>query len=346
MRKLLLPSLLLSLGSLTMAGCWQDSCVARGTLINTPKGKRPIETLAVGDIIYSVNEATGEYIETKILHITSAFRECIAFCLPDGRRLLLTEDHIVYSPQRKSYLEAANWETDSEITEVAVLSGSGKMVPTPLRVETGVGHFQVFDLTVDSEEHNFIANDILVHNKLYQARCPSETTGRTVFDGAPCVCDDGDGGEYFCDYDFEGDRGSYGTCLCPPEWSEEGHVLDCNLTIPEPCSSGLCCPEGLVRADPISAELIELDRTCREVTDPEIVFCVSANTKRRLYLSSLRACYVSEEELAFLPPFHLRCQQFIDGSFEWQACDAELEERLWAERNIEVLPFCEGEEPE
>ena len=51
LRNLLAGSLLLASG-----GCSRTSCVAVGTLIATPQGLRPIESLSVGQMVYSVCE--------------------------------------------------------------------------------------------------------------------------------------------------------------------------------------------------------------------------------------------------------------------------------------------------
>lgn len=45
-----------------------DECFPAGTLISTPEGSRPIESLRVGDVVYGVNHETGHVEPTEIRH--------------------------------------------------------------------------------------------------------------------------------------------------------------------------------------------------------------------------------------------------------------------------------------
>ena len=75
-----------------------DECLAPGTLISTPSGKRPIESLAPGDSIISFNEQTQQFVVDEVvkLHINlmkSDSAEMYEFELEDGSTLQITGNH-------------------------------------------------------------------------------------------------------------------------------------------------------------------------------------------------------------------------------------------------------------
>lgn len=48
-----------------------DECFPAGTLISTPSGLRPIESLRVGDVVYGMNHSTGQIEPTEVRHTFS-----------------------------------------------------------------------------------------------------------------------------------------------------------------------------------------------------------------------------------------------------------------------------------
>ena len=120
--------------------------------------------LEVGDEVFAVDVETGEREVTRITAIRSAQRECLALRTSDERRLVVTPDHPVYSPERGSYEHAGRWITDG-LTRLASLTDVGLESVEVDTAEAYVGVRRVFDLTVESEHHNFIAEGFVVHNK-------------------------------------------------------------------------------------------------------------------------------------------------------------------------------------
>ena len=183
------------------AGCWPGLCIARGTQVLTPKGARRIEELAVGDLVYAVDEDTGERVETPITAIRSAMRET-GFVEVDGVRLCMTSDHPTYCPDEDLYAPAGDWFLGRR-TRLAQVTESGLRVVEVTAVEPFVAVQEVFDITVEHELHNFVANTILVHNK-----SPANNNYAWEYD---CVVDgfEADDGDY-----CECEAGEYGTIDC------------------------------------------------------------------------------------------------------------------------------------
>lgn len=149
--------------ALLVSSCMeQTSCVARGTLVLTPAGPRPIEELAVGDPIYSVFEETGELIETRVTAIQTAERE-VGSIQVGSTELRLTTDHPVYCPVQKIYAPAGDWLLGKRTSLLTIEPEFGVQEVTATSKFSGVD--TVFDITVEHELHNFVANSIVVHNK-------------------------------------------------------------------------------------------------------------------------------------------------------------------------------------
>ena len=55
----------------------------------------------------------------------------------------------------------------------------------------------MFDITVDTPHHSFLAEGVLVHKKSEIRSC--ELEGERVFQGDACVCADGGDGSVDCD---------------------------------------------------------------------------------------------------------------------------------------------------
>jgi hypothetical protein len=130
----------------------------------TPSGPRAIETLAVGDELWSVDPATGERVCTRIVATRGGVRECMAI-EAGGRRLVLTSTHPVWDVVAGVYREAGALVEDAD-ARVLVMQADGSALAMKIdRVERYVGLHEVFDLSVDDPRRNFVAEWMLVHNK-------------------------------------------------------------------------------------------------------------------------------------------------------------------------------------
>ncbi|MEM6992208.1 MAG: Hint domain-containing protein [Myxococcota bacterium] len=159
--------LALSLGSACAAnGDEEFSCVASGSLVRCPSGARPIEALRVGDSIYALDTANRTLVETRITVVRSAHRECVALHVDGDHALVCTPDHPLYDPETDEYAPASEW-VEGRRSRLLRLDAEGARVAAIVTTRTHAGVFEVFDLTVESQHHNFIAADVLVHNKSY-----------------------------------------------------------------------------------------------------------------------------------------------------------------------------------
>ncbi|MEM7156571.1 MAG: Hint domain-containing protein [Myxococcota bacterium] len=154
------------LGALALtSGCIieETSCVAEGARVATPSGLRAIETLAVGDLVWAVDPGSGERHATRVTAIRTATRECLTLQL-GSTSLVCTPDHPVYVAETGTYLPAVSFLEGKAETMLRV-NEQGTEVVRVQAVRTDAGVHRVFDITVESELHNFVANGVLVHNK-------------------------------------------------------------------------------------------------------------------------------------------------------------------------------------
>lgn len=131
------------------------SCVAEGTQIDTPEGKTPVETLALGDKVLSQG-SDGQLKVGKVVAIRRAVaKRWLRFLFTDGRELRVTEEHPIAfeSGWRKAraFSKGDNVETRA-----------GQLKITSITIERGA--VTVYDLTVEPHA-NFFAGGVLVHNK-------------------------------------------------------------------------------------------------------------------------------------------------------------------------------------
>jgi hypothetical protein len=142
----------------------EGTCVAAGTPVDTPAGPRPIEEIAVGDAVLSIEPDTGELRPTQVTAIRSAERECVRLLLSGGRSLVCTGDHPLYDPEARRFAPATDW-IDGLRRHLAVRVQGGLQTVELEGHDRYVGVHRVFDLTVETPLHNFIAGGCLVHNK-------------------------------------------------------------------------------------------------------------------------------------------------------------------------------------
>ncbi len=185
-------------------------CVAKGTLVRTPRGERRVEELQVGDEVTCVDPASGAQHVARISQVRTSRRECVALEAA-GARLVCTSDHPVYDPATGTYADAGDWVLARRRQVLCVASEGAKAVVEVQDRSFDAGVHQVFDLTVDHPLHNFVADGVLVHNKTppcgpadpttycaNRVECPTRSVLVTVCTsqwGSPeCRCQLADGG--------------------------------------------------------------------------------------------------------------------------------------------------------
>ena len=155
---------------LLTAGCGGKppiACLAEGTPVATPSGPVPIEALRLGDAVYSVNPETGERIVSRVVAIRSARRPALSLRTRSGRTVVATAEHPFYSPDTRGYEKLIRWqdgELDAQL-RVAIHEDEQLVPDAVVSLMALPGTHTVYDITVSSRFHNFVAAGILVHNK-------------------------------------------------------------------------------------------------------------------------------------------------------------------------------------
>ncbi|MDP2270103.1 MAG: Hint domain-containing protein [Archangium sp.] len=191
------------LGALSLVSCGPTSCVARGTLVWTPRGKRPIEDLIEQDTVWCVEPSTGERVASPITAVARATREVMRLG-GDDFSLTCTTDHPLYDPLEKVWAAAGDWVLGQRSSLLLVPEdGTPPRVVTVSTREISAGVSEVIDLTVLHPLHNFVAAGVLVHNKSIRISCELQDGGRS-FGGEGCTCQDGGAGFARCEPKDEG----------------------------------------------------------------------------------------------------------------------------------------------
>ncbi|MBN2454180.1 Hint domain-containing protein [Candidatus Woesearchaeota archaeon] len=159
-------------------------CFPAGTKIDTPKGKRNIEEVKVGDMVISFDTETNDVREARVLELEAPVREGY-FVLNDGL-LRLTDEHPVFVRKmdgRKGWA-SLNPEKTMEDSPIQVLKleigdevfnlntqTSGKLLTFTKQwvriasIKYVEGRVQTYNLKTIEKEHTFFADGVLVHNK-------------------------------------------------------------------------------------------------------------------------------------------------------------------------------------
>jgi len=145
----------------------QERCISSGTLIQTDQGKMTIDEIVNNQLSVNVLSYNHENCELE-------FKPVIGWSRIDAHEkqwvkletvrstMICTGDHLVFDVYDETYLipqpEMLLLETDNEICNMAF--------PSPLQIledVTAQTTSPLFDITVQ-DNHNFFANNILVHN--------------------------------------------------------------------------------------------------------------------------------------------------------------------------------------
>jgi hypothetical protein len=125
--------------------------------VSTPDGPVPIENIRENDTILSVDlSPCPAIIRTSVIRVHT-LREARCICLDDRR--LLTPSQPVCGPSGR-FIAADELAAGS-----FVLTSS--LEYEPIRSACIIdGYFEVYTLTTDHPSHNFIAEDLVCHNKI------------------------------------------------------------------------------------------------------------------------------------------------------------------------------------
>lgn len=155
-------------------GCYQkyrgvatNPCVTGDTIVKTDKGDISIKELVdkvnnneiINVLSYDINNDKIEYQQVTDGMLTRKNANIIEIETEDGNKIKLTPDHKVYTENR-GYINAGELTSDDILLNSILLSTAEQKKIKQINI---VSNEDVYDITVE-KNHNFFANNILVHN--------------------------------------------------------------------------------------------------------------------------------------------------------------------------------------
>lgn len=143
----------LSSGPLRRGG--GGGCVPLGSLIETPTGRRNVESLRPDDEVLSLRTAKG---------MSRVGNRIVAVATTRTASLIRLNNRWEVTPMQPVLTRAGWREARSIQCGEEVVDGDGVFVEVT-DLSTISAYTEVFDLTLDGPEHNYVANGLLCHNK-------------------------------------------------------------------------------------------------------------------------------------------------------------------------------------
>ncbi|TNE47360.1 MAG: hypothetical protein EP343_19490 [Deltaproteobacteria bacterium] len=142
------------------------SCFPAGTLILTPKGQISIERLRVGQFVVSYDHQTGKFRKNRVLALhRHHFQLYGKYEFMNGTTLLSTSEHPIFNTTLDKYVSISSLNTKDAIFTLHKVERTLQFLPSHLFQRSKIfGIGTVYNLTV-GRDHNYFANNILVHNK-------------------------------------------------------------------------------------------------------------------------------------------------------------------------------------
>lgn len=153
-------------------------CFVAGTEITMGDGsKKNIEEVVSGDIVSTFDLVSNEFVNNKVNAVFSKKVNLIVeYKLENGNVLKGTEDHPLFiegkgwcsfNPDKSNSLYSLEESIKSIVVgDVLKLSNTTSKI---LDIEVHKGEFVVYNLQDIEKNHNFFANDVLVHNRCFVA---------------------------------------------------------------------------------------------------------------------------------------------------------------------------------
>jgi len=143
------------------------SCILEGSMIKTPQGEVPIEELKIGDTIIGYDLENNKEVETYIME-QSAHRAQFYYKVNDLR---ITAGHPIWTERGWSVIEPDEYYHECKVygnekppVDVRRLEIGDKMLNSSVeKIERISCDIPVYNIEVN-KFHNYIADNILVHN--------------------------------------------------------------------------------------------------------------------------------------------------------------------------------------
>lgn len=137
-------------------------CLDQNSLIWTPTGGKPIKDINIGDVVYSYNTNDETYFTTNVKNISNNGLKNRYEIHVGDRKLILTNDHPILVKNNNGYEYKSLLDIDFDM-DLLVLPTDHNQFEKITQINE-LGEDTVWDIEVDNEYHNFIAEGIVVHN--------------------------------------------------------------------------------------------------------------------------------------------------------------------------------------
>jgi hypothetical protein len=141
-----------------------DEGFPAGTLIKTPSGYRPIESIGIGSSVISYDHTTNQQVTTTVVDIrTVKLNQLFSITFQDGSRLQSAPHSLFYNHLQQQWTLLACDEASKKF-----FSSSYHLNPRDIRLTPPSSPQTCYLLLVDKHHNFFVTNqDILVHNFLF-----------------------------------------------------------------------------------------------------------------------------------------------------------------------------------
>lgn len=134
-----------------------ERCFVGETLVSTPNGPRMIEDILVGDKVWTYTLA-GQMVASNVVRVVSGPRDdLLRITATNGQAWICSPNH-PFQLANGQFVEAAGL-----VPGCWLRSPRGEYRVKTIFIYPGT--FTVFDITVDHQDHTFIAGGVVVHNK-------------------------------------------------------------------------------------------------------------------------------------------------------------------------------------
>ena len=147
-------------------------CFAAGTPVLTANGLIAIEELQKGDIVLSYDHNFQTRVEANISSLVEANIAAVVSRkvnglmrveLADGTTIQVTREHPFYAPDESRYKPIGEFKPGERLASIGQDEKLEAIVVTGIKAVRG--EFTVYNLSVESSHHNYVAAGVLVHNK-------------------------------------------------------------------------------------------------------------------------------------------------------------------------------------
>jgi hypothetical protein len=141
------------------------------TKVDTPQGTKELKDLQIGDEVVSYDETLHMRTTDKVSDWQEHTVDEYLIIKSQSSEVKSSTDHIFYLADGQQ-LEAGELKVGMDLLQSAA---GGRLVPEKiLSIETVKGETKVYDITVKNN-HNFFANNLLVHNFMAISSCSVKT---------------------------------------------------------------------------------------------------------------------------------------------------------------------------